>query len=221
MESALNEVVRFPERSNTVVSGEVNESGHVVFDYQGSASDGYEHAAYFVTDTLVTDVELSATFDIEVATGTCDVRFINRVGFATSTQLAGNAGASPNEYTSSAENEDFSLTIGTSDRYAAILGITKGSSQANDCVLTVKSLKYDGVEQLDLADENNGTTNYYIMSTSTQESMLALLHTNATLQFIILVSILTIALCFAISALYKKRTYLQYGGGDVEMREDL
>lgn len=41
------------------------------------------------------------------------------------------------------------------------------------------------------------------------------------LSFLLFVTVCTIAIAFAIVSLYTKRTYLQYGGGDVEMRKDL
>lgn len=42
-----------------------------------------------------------------------------------------------------------------------------------------------------------------------------------TMLFVLVVSLITIHLVSALSTVYKKRKYLQYGGGDVEVRKDL
>jgi len=42
-----------------------------------------------------------------------------------------------------------------------------------------------------------------------------------TMLFVLIVTLLTIHLISALSTVYKQRKYLQYGGGDVEVRKDL
>lgn len=63
-----------------------------------------------------------------------------------------------------------------------------------------------------------------IFATSTGTSSTSTLTVGeiATVQILtaILIAHITIYLIFALSNVYKKRKYLQYGGGDVEIRED-
>jgi len=84
----------------------------------------------------------------------------------------------------------------------------------------IREVRINGESIPLFAEYGTGTTTEF-MSTTTQAQLLLTNQTIAVLLFVLLSVVITIGLIAALGKIYKKKKYLQYSGGDVEIREDL
>jgi hypothetical protein len=178
-------------------------------------------------DSIATTTTLSIYYDLDIAGANCNVDIYTTSGFPTLRGTTANTDLSFS-YRVATHGTPFNIATTTNRTPTSIhwflQGImysSTGTSQSGDCIFNLKSLKInDGPELVRIFNGfglSSASASSSTGTTTPTEGEVAIV----TVLLALLIAHITAWLIYALNTVYKKRTYFQYGGGDVEKRTDL